>query len=340
MIGQFCRERSDIDIFCDKKRSELFDRKHVIDRIVIETLPPLCKAGTDKHGNAVGIFLLCNLRRVVHGASRFGHAGLQSRHVNVYRAHVRRTARRRHKHVTARHTLFEFFRFSIRADIRTESDFEHVVEAQSRKRRFELAGSGFELCCDRGRIERDDAALFLHDMLDNVDELAFIHHRTEGTLAHAATAKDAFIVIDFFVSRFVFADRADGTRFFAGYGNFNNRVIRTVLHAQPAVDALRFIDNRSPVYRDRFARTVHHARARKTALTRVRNHVVRFYARVARIVQNGEHGPGRGSALECVLRVFGKRAVVVVIFDRYAEPGKDSHAQNRPVVVDTAAYRF
>ena len=177
-------------------------------------------------------------------------------------------------------------------------------------------------------------------MFDNVDELTFIHHRTEGTLAHAAPAKDAFIVIDFFESRFVFADGADRARFFAGYGNFNNRVIRTVLHTQPAVDALRFIDNRSPVYRDRFARTVHHARARKTALTRVRDHVVRFYTRVARILQNGEHRPGRRIPLESILRVFGERTVVVVIFDRYAEPGKDSHAQNRPVVVDTAAYRF
>ena len=141
------------------------------------------------------------------------------------------------------------------------------------------------------------------------------------------------------VSVFTLGDCADRTGCLTWHGDFDDGVVGAVLLTDSAVDAFFGVDVRVVDYMDGFFGAVHHAGAGKTSLAGVRHHEILFYASVACLVQDRNHGPRGFFAGQCLLRVIVKLVQVVVVFHGDSHAGQNPHAQKLPVMVGAASDR-
>jgi hypothetical protein len=129
--------------------------------------------------------------------------------VDAHRSDVRGAAGRRHQDVAASHPLLKIAGFRVGGNVGAQGNLDGTGKTRPSQRFLKLSRRGAELGGDRGGVKGDDA-LPRHDAGDHVDELSLVHHRTEGTLAHARAAEGALRVVDPFLPAFVLRDRADG----------------------------------------------------------------------------------------------------------------------------------
>src|SRR5699024_3919145 len=124
----------------------------------------------------------------------------------------------------------------------------------------------------------------------------------------------------------LFGNGFHGTRFFAGYGRVDNRVVRTYLLAESAAHAVLLRNRRlAALERDGALGAVHHARPGFAAAAHVGDEILRLHTGVAGFVYHGQDVFLHILVVQRLLRIVGERYQVniLLVADVESEDGYD-----------------
>ena len=136
----------------------------------------------------------------MHRRTSFAYARNKFRNVLTDCADISRTAGCSHNLVSARHTFLKFTRLFFRADVGAKRNFHYSIKTGGKKRLFKLCRLNFKLACNCRGIKSRYAPVFFHNMLYNVNKLAFVYHSAERTFAHTVSAENALVIVNDFVT--------------------------------------------------------------------------------------------------------------------------------------------